>query len=114
MRWIVINPDWGRKKKGSALWEMMKRKVAFLLLHPAMTKKNATGDCLKSSGGERLAVCALAFCFMPDNSSSVKEILTSPSVKKEKKKSARAAADFSTAESCLLHAAVRGAQSCFM
>lgn len=65
---------------------MMKRKVAFLLLHPAMTKKNATGDCLKSSGGERLAVCDLAFCFMPDNSSSVKDILTSPSVKKKKKK----------------------------
>lgn len=81
-------PRLGEEKKGSALWEMMKRKVAFLLLHQAMTKKNATGDCLKSSGGERLAVCDLAFCFMPDNSSSVKDILTSPSVKKKKKKCA--------------------------
>lgn len=90
----------------------MKRKVAFLLL-PGDDEKNATGDCLKSSGGERLAVFALAFCFMPENSSSVKEILTFPRVKKRKKKCA-GSRRFQHRGELLLHAAVRGAQTCFM
>lgn len=50
---------------------------------PPWWRKNATGDCLKSShftsrGGERLCVCVffLAFPFMPGNKLAVKEYLT--------------------------------------